>query len=84
MGKWKCQDTQINVVSISEKAVQEIIDHLAITFEFINKKPKPIFDQQRGSWGVMLWLPPKYVTLPKIIDESLATIPEGIEEELQL
>lgn len=82
MGKWKNQNTQIIITSISEKAVQEIIDHMDTNFEFINKNPKPSFDKQRGAWGVQLWLPPKYVTIPKIIDESIATIPEGVEEEL--
>ena len=82
MTKWKTQDTMIRIVSVSEKAVQEIIDTLdAANIEFINKKPKPTFDAQVGSWQCVLWLPPKYVTPPKIIDEALATIPEGIEEE---
>ena len=82
MVSWKTQNTLIQVTSVSQKVVQEVIDSLeAASFEFINKKPEPVFDQNRGCWHVALWLPPKYVMVPKIIDESLATIPEGVEEE---
>lgn len=81
MPQWKSQNTQIKIVGVSQKAIQELIDHLAVAYEFINKNPKIAFNQQRGCWEAMMWLPPRYVTPPKIIDESLATIPECVEEE---